>query len=800
MSDLRHALRSLAKSPGYTAVALLTLALGIGATTAIFSVVNAVVLRPLALPNPAQLMAVRCVIPSVASRYPTLPVNARFYTEWRTCPAFSALALFDRWTVTLTGSGEPQRLSAAVATANLLPTLGVAPALGRDFSADDDQPGKPALAIISDRLWRARFSANPAVIGRAITIDSHPMTVIGVLPAGFRLPDRHWSEPDIYFTRAFGVDELSAIIGRFNYDVIGRLAPGVSPTEAESQLNVVAARLSRLAGRHTEVRASLTPLREIIVGPVRRGVWILFGAISAVLLLACLNLSVLGLARAERRSHDAAIRAALGASRWRLFAQSLGESLVLSLIGGSLGCLLASWGLDLLVQLAPPNLPRIDDARLDPTVLAFALGSTLLATVLAGLVPAWQSARSDAASVCLSRNSPTSTGSPAARRLRATFIAAEIGIGTMLLAAAALLVGSFVRVTQADLGFRAPHVLTTDLVIPAAKYQKPDDRRAYYGRIIAAVSAVPGVATASVTNALPLTGETWIDALWTPGDTRAMFKHPQANVRFVTPDYFATLGVPLLAGRAFRVTDGPQVAIISAQLAATLWPGQNPVGRKAVRGDGSDELEIIGVVGDVRADVDRRPVSFVYRPHWAYSFSQATLAIRLDENAPPQIASALRQAIRRIDADVPLQSFRTMADVFASAVSARRFQLRLIVAFALSALTLASLGLYGVVAHGVGQRTRELGIRLAFGAQPAALRTMVVRQGLRPVLLGLLAGIAGSLLGGQLLASFLYETSPREPFAFAAVAAVLVPVAFIACWLPARRATKVDPIIALRVE
>jgi len=797
---MKYALRQLAKSPGFTAVALLTLALGIGATTAIFSVVDAVVLRPLALPNPAQLVAVHCVIPSVARRYPTLPVNARFYTEWRACTAFSSLALFDRWTVTLTGSGEAARLSAAVATANLLPTLGVTPALGRGFSADDDQPGKPALAIISDRLWRERFSADPAAIGRAITIDSRPMTVIGVMPAGFHLPDQHWSEPDLYFTRAFGADELADIVGRFNYDVIGRLAPGISPVQAEAQLNAVAARLSQLAAQHTEVRVALTPLHDEIVGPIRRGVWILFGAIGAVLLLACLNLSVLGLARAENRSHDAAIRAALGASRTRLFARALGESLVLCAIGGMLGCLCATWGLDLLVHLAPPNLPRLEDARIDPTVLAFALASTLLATVLAGLVPAWHSSRSDAASVYLSRNSRTSTGSPAARRLRAMFIAAEIAIGTILLTTAALLIGSFLRLTHADAGFNAPRVFTTDLVIPAAKYRTLDDRRVYFGRVISAVSAVPGVAAAAVTNALPLTGETWVDALWQPGDTRAMFEHPQANVRFVTPDYFAALGIPLLAGRAFRETDGPQVAIISAQLAATLWPGQNPIGQKAVRGDGSEEIEIIGVAGEVRANVDHRPVPFVYRPHWAFSFSQATLAIRLDEAAPTSIASVLRQAIRRTDADVPLPTFRTMDDVFASAVSSRRFQLRLIVAFALSALTLASLGLYGVVSHSVAQRTRELGIRLAFGAQPATLRVMVVGQILRPVLLGLLAGIAGSIIGGQLLASFLYETSPREPFAFAAVAAVLVPVAFLACWLPARRATKVDPIIALRAE
>ncbi len=797
---MRHALRSLAKSPGYTAVAILTLALGIGATTAIFSVVDAVILRPLPLPHPEQLVAVRCVIPAVARQYPTLPVNARFYTEWRTLPAFASLALLDRWTVTLTGAGEPARLSAIAGSANLLPTLGVAPALGRGFTADADQPGPSTVALISDRLWREHFASDPAILGRAITIDSRPLTVIGVMPAGFRLPDQRFSEPDLYLPHPFEARELAEIVGRFNYEVIGRLAPGVTLAQAETQLNAVAARLSQLAANNTEVRSSLTPLHDDVVGPVRRGVWILFSAIGAVLLLACLNLSILGLARAEQRGHDSAIRAALGASRAQLFAHALAESLALSVVGGALGCLVASWGLTLLVHLAPANLPRLETAQLDLGVLAFAVGSTLLATVLAGLVPAWHSARCDAASVYLARNSRTSTGSPATRRLRATFIAVEVGVGTVLLAAAALLLGSFGRLLRADVGFQAPRVVTTDLVIPAAKYHAPADRRGYYDRVIAEISAVPGVATAAVTNALPLTGETWIDSLWAPGDTRHAFEHPQANVRFVTPDYFATLGIPLLAGRTFRPTDGPETGLISAQLAAKLWPGQDPVGRKALRGDGTDPIDIIGVVGDVRATVDHAPVSFVYRPHWAWGFSQATLAVRLDATAPPAVAAALRQAIRRIDADVPLQNFKTMDDIFVSAVSSRRFQLRLIVAFALSALTLAGVGLYGVVSHGVTQRTRELGLRLTFGAPPAALRAMVVRQGLRPVLIGLLAGVAASLLSGQLLASFLYETNPRDPLALLAVAAVLLPVAFLACWLPARRATKVDPMTALRAE
>jgi putative ABC transport system permease protein len=798
---LRQTLRRLAKSPGYTAIALLTFAFGIGATTAIFSILNAVVVRPLPLPDSARLVSVRCTIPAFASQYPTLPVNARFYTEWRACPAFSSLALMDHWTVTLTGVGEPARLAATVGSPNLLSTLGVDPVLGRGFTGDDARPGQPPVAIISDRLWRERFSADPAVLGRPVAIDARPMTVIGVMPAGFHLPDKSWSEPDIYLIRTFGVDELADVAGRFNYNVVGRLAPGVSLQQAESQLDVVAARLSNASPQHIEVRAALMPLHDAIVGPVRRSVWILFGAVTAVLLLACLNLGVLGLARAERRSHDAAIRAALGASRRRIFFDALVEPAVLAVSGGVLGCVGANWSLALLVRLAPPNLPRLETVRLDPAALGFALGATVIATVLAGVVPAWRRTRSDAASVCLSSNGRTSTGGPAAARLRSAFIAAEIGIGTMLLAAAALLIGSFVRLIHAEVGFRAPHVLTTHLVIPAAKYPNAADRRAYFDRVVSAVSAVPGITAAALTNALPLTGQTWVSALWTPGDTSAAVERPQANVRFVTPGYFATLGIPLLSGRSFRANDGMQVAVISAQLAARLWPGQEPIGQRAYCNDRSDEVTIIGVVGDVRADVDHRAVPFIYRPHWAYGgFSQATLAVRVEGGAVLPTASGVRVAIRETDADVPLETFRTMDDVFASAVSPERFQLRLIVAFAVSALVLACLGIYGVVAHTVGQRTRELGIRLAFGATPAALLTMVVRQGMQPVVLGLLVGVAGSLLSGRLIASLLYETSAHDPLALGAVIGVLVLVALIACWLPARRATKLDPLLALRAE
>jgi predicted permease len=802
LSNFRFAFRSLRKTPGFTAATILTLALGIGATTAIFSIVNAVVLRPLAFAHPDDLFLLRCVIPAIAREYPTVPVNARFYTEWKTCPAFAELALIDRGRATLTGSGEPLRLSSVLSSTNLFATLGVAPALGRAFAADESAPEKPAVALISDRLWRSRFSADPAVVGRAITLNLKPVTVIGVLPARFRLPGLgSVSEPDIYLTRTFGTDELNEAVGMFNYEVVGRLAPGATHAVAEAQMNVVAARLSQLSRENTEVRGTAIPLQTAVVGDARRGLWILLSAITAVLMLACLNLGILGLTRAERRSHDSAIRAALGASRTRLLAQSLAESLLLSLAGGAFGCLLAWWFLDALVGLAPADLPRLHEVRLDAIVLLFALAATLLTTLLAGIVPAWHTARRDASGALLASNSGRVTSGRSARRLRATFIAVEITVSTVLLAIAALLVGSFVRVLRADVGFRAPTTLTTTLNIPWAKYREPSDIVGYYQRVIAALAATPGVASAAVTNLLPLNGQTWIDAVHLEGDTRPAMQQPQTNVRFVSPGYFKTLGIPLPAGRSFRDDDNNNAVIISAHLAATLWPGLDAVGRKVFRSEGKDleEFVVIGVAGDARTDVDQHPVSVLYRVLKAWPMAELSLAVRLD-GSPATALPAIRRAIQSVDADVPLQPFRTMNDIFSSAVAQRRFQMRLVAVFALSALTLAALGIYGVVSHSVSQRIRELGIRVAFGAPPDALSRLVLRQNLKPIALGLLAGLVAALLGGQLLASFLYETNPRDPLSLMLVALLLLAVAVLACWLPARRATRVDPMIALRAD
>lgn len=807
LSDLRYAFRSLRKSPGYTVVALLTLALGIGASAVVFSVVNAVVLRPLAFPASERLVAARIVVPAYAKLYPTLPVNARFFREWRALPAFSELALIDRSRSTITGAGDPVRVSALRCSANLFSVLRVSPALGRSFAANEDAKGKAPVAIVSDRFWRNRLAADPAVLDRTITLDQQPFTVIGVLPADFRLPEAHdfltgktsAGEPEVFISKQFDADELNVIAGRFNYDVIGRLAPGVTPAAALAQMNVVAARLAGLAKQPgLELRGYLAPLQEAVVGPARRGLFLLLGAIGAVLLIACLNLSMLALARAERQSRDRAVRSALGASRGRLVREALAESVLLSIGGGVLGCLCASWGLDLLLRFAPGDLPRLDEVSLDSTVLLFALGTTIVTAFIAGLTPAWRAARTATASLHGSANR-TVTGSVGARRLRHLLIAIETGVSTLLLAVAALLAASFIRLLHTDAGFHAPHTYVVDLAIPYEKYRSDADRIAYHQRLLTEVAATAGVNAAAISTALPLQGETWIDTVWTLDDTRPQSQRPNANIRFISADFFNTLGIPFLGGRTFRDTDrNAKVAVISARLAATLWPGLNPIGRK-FSGGNDEVLEVIGLVGDVRANADQRPAPVVYKPYWASAPADVSLVVKTSTSVVV-LASALRQTIHRIDADVPVGPLRTMSDLLESSVAVRHFQLRLVLVFALSALTLAGLGVYGVVSHSVAQRTRELGIRLAFGASSTALRGLVLRQGFAPIAWGLLGGILAALAGGRLVASLLFETNARDPLTLAAVALILAFVALIACWLPARRATRVDPMIALRAE
>lgn len=801
-SELRFALRQLAKSPGFAATVVLTLALGLGGTTAIYSVVDGVLLRPLVFRAPDQLVYLG---ESTRGAFQGVwPVSARHFTVWRQQSAsFAGLSVVDPGTASLTGRGEPERLEVLKVSANLFTTLGVQPALGRGFLPGEDGAGKNHVVVLSDRLWRRRFQADPAIVGASIMLDDEAYTVVGVLPAWFRFPGAHAllsyypgvAEPELFRPKVFTADELGILMGNFNYGVIGRLKPGVTPQAAQTELTGICAQLVRQSGQKVELHAVVTPLQEAVVGKTRLGLLVLMGAIGAVLLILCVNLANLLLVRAEGRAADAAIRLALGASRAQLLRQSLTETMLLALTGGALGIAVAAGALRLFLRAAPADIPRLDEVRLDGGVVLFALALTALTGLAFGLIPAWRVAGGDPQSVLKSRGRTLAGGG---RRFRTALIVTESGLSAALLILAGLLLSSFSRLLRVEKGFSAPTVLAADVSIPWTKYRDDAPRNAFFERVIATLDASPGVVGSAITSALPLRGEVWVDSIWLAGDSRPEFERPTTNVRFVSPGYFRTLGIPLLAGRTFQASDhGRKVAVISQQLAQTLWPGQDPLGRRCEGGFGS--YEVIGVVGDVRAEANRPPAPIFYHPYWDWAPLQATVVARAAGD-PESIAALVRYAVQSIDPDVPVPRLRTMQEVLDDSLAQRHFQMVLASAFAATALLLAALGIYGVVACSVARRTNELGIRAALGARPADLSWLVIRQGVTPVLAGLLAGIALALGLSRVVASLLFETRPGDPATLAAVALLLAGTAVAACLLPARRATQVNPVVALRGE
>jgi predicted permease len=805
-TDLRHAARTLVREPGFAAVAILTVALGVGANTAIFSIVNGVLLRPLPYAEPDRLVALREVVPAIAKTYPTLPVSAAHFVEWRRrTRSFERLSAMEPGSMTLTGSGEPEQLDAMRVSADMFQTLGVHPLLGRSFLEGEDQEGRNGVAVLSHALWRRRFHSDPAIVGRTVHLNSQAVTVVGVLPAWFEFPSLRVMEvgksnaakPEVYVPLVFTKDALAELMGRFNYNVVARLKHGVSTEQAMAELNVVAGQLEKIAGEKVGLRAMAAPLLDSMAGKSRLGLLVLLGAVGAVLLIVCVNLANLMLARTERQWRESAIRTALGASRGVLVRQGLTHALLIALLGGALGVAVAAGGLGALVRSAPADIPRLEEVQLDMRVLFFALGITTLAGLLFGLAPAWRAARTDPQSA-LKGGGRTATAGAGGLRLRSALVTAEVGLSAVLLVTAALLMTSFLRVMDADKGFRAPTVLAAEIQIPSATYSTDEQCNDFYRRLLPRLAAEPGVLSAAVGTALPLEGEIWIDSVSVPGDTRSDWEQPTANVRFVSPDYLRTMGIPLLSGRTFSDNDHQKkVAIVSERLARTLWNGQNPIGRQVM--DGGAAREVIGVAGDVRAEAHKPAVAMVYRPYWDWAPAKVRLVARAAGD-PRSILGAMRAAVRAVDPNVPLAQVQTMREILDQSVAERRFQMLLAAAFAATALLLAALGIYGVVSYSVARRTNEMGIRIALGAQASDVYGIVLRQSMTPVVLGLIAGLAGALAIGRFLTSLLYEVKPGNPETIGGVALLLTAIGLAACFLPARRAVRADPVAALRQE
>lgn len=800
LPDLRFVLRRLLTTPGFTLVAIGTLALGIGAGTAMFSILNAVLLRPLTLPQPEQLVFARELVPSISPA--PLPVNAWHYQAWRErSHSFAGLGIASPRLAALNGADGAIPVALTYATAGFLPTLGLQPGLGRGFTESEEKDAAAHVVVISDRLWRARFHADPAALGQTLSLDGVPHTVVGILPPSpaldaLNLAPAGYAGPDVFKPLVFAAEELADKWGRHNYAVFARLRPGVTLAAAQRELDGIGAALAREDGSTIELRSLLTPLQENLVRQSRTGLWLLLAAVFAVLLIGCVNLTGLLLARAEQRRSEIALRVALGATRARIFRLALLEPLTIAAAGGALGLLIANSTIAALPRFAPANLPRLAEVALDPDIVGFALVLAGLCGLFTGLVPAWQLAASTpGADIGQAR---AVAGGRRTNRRHRSFVAVQIALSFVLLAGAAVLMQSFSRLLHTDAGYRSSQVLAAQVLLPAEKYKDDAQASQFYARLLARLESTADIESAGVTNQLPLQGETWVDKIWVLGDGRAPGERPSVNIRFVSPDYFSALGLPLLGGRTFEPRDrGAEAVIISRSLARTLFGDQDPVGRRLTR-DGETEATVIGVTGDVRADADRQPAPTLYRPYTDWPPYRGRLVVRGRQQTP--LAATLRAALQATDPDVPLAWVRPLDTLAANAVAPQRFQTRLTAGFALAATLLTAIGLYGIVAYAVACRRKEFGVRLALGAEPASLPTTVVRHYLPAIALGLAGGALAFLGAGRVLESLLFASDPRDPLLLVGVAALLVVICMFAAWLPARRAARVDPMIALRAE
>lgn len=813
IQDVKYAFRVLAKAPGFAAIAVLTLALGIGANTAIFSIVNGALLKPLSYSQPDQLYLVREIVPQFAKFYPTINANLPDFRIWqKQVRAFSDVALAEATSADMTGMGEPQAIHGMRVSANVFSLLGVRPALGRSFLPEEDDAGRGRVVILSDAFWREHFRSDPSAVGKSITLDGIPHQIVGVLSPSFRFPavPPSMGGADDYGKLAFfepldGPKSYETeLVGEFDFIAIARLKPDITESQALAELNVVQAQISKQASDPMPMKAVLLPLEETVIGPARSGLIFLLAAVGAVLLIVCANLASLLLARVPGRMREAAIRTALGATRGRIISQMLTESTILSVVGGALGIWLGNLALEWFVSVAPASIPRLNEVTIDARVMGFAIAVTLATAILFGALPAWRIGRTQPIDA-LKSGATATTESRRTRRLRESLVGFEIGVTTMLLILAGLLVASLGRVLGVHSGFDQQNALLASVDLPQQGYDKPADRLRFYNEVLGGARALPGARSVGWVSIPPLGGQGSVTGITLPGANTPGSETPIANYRSVSSDYFAAMGIPLIHGRTFEPADrGRKVVVVSQNVAERFWPSQNPIGKICLtEWAGAVPAEVIGVVGDIRTvQLDQAPLMMVYVPEWFNIVSvpsSATIVLRTASN-PVASAASLRELIHKSDAQVPITTLAPMTQIVSASVDARRFPMFLTIAFAVSSLLLASLGIIGVVGYSVEQRRHELGIRLALGAELKGLVSMVIRQGMRPVLVGLIAGVVGAVFVGRMIGSLLFGVVAHDPATLAAVTGIVGIVALVACYLPARRAAKVDPMVALRYE
>jgi predicted permease len=813
LQDFRYALRQLRKAPGFALTAIATLALGIGATTAIFTLVYDVLLRPLPYQNADRLVVIEEQVAEFRDIYPTLPMNANHFINWQqNSHSIHSMAVMKEGSVPLGMEGHPSQVEVVSATPGIFSVLSVAPQLGRAFVAQEAQPGHDRVVVLMNSLWRTQFQSDPAILGKTVTLNGFPYTVIGVMPSSFHLPvvqaiagpntDR--SKPiEALVPLAFSKEELEEVMGDFNYFGLARLKPGVSVAQANAEINSL--QHSIQAGLSAQERATLsavlTPFQKALVGNNRTPLLILLAAVAGLLLVGCVNITNLLLSRAVSRRQQIAVAAALGASRGEILQMAMRETSLLAALGGTLGILLAATLVPLMQHFLPSALDFRGPLHLDWAGAACALLLAVAATILAGAIPAWTISRTQPQDV-LHSESRLASESRGSKRLRRVLVAVEVAVSVSLVLMTGLLATSLIRLMHIDRGFETDRILTADVNLPTKSYSSVQSRTAFHKQVLERLRSLPGMEHVGLVSQVPLAGDQWIDMIRVDGDARPDMQLPTQHFRFVSPGYFEAIHLPLVAGRYLNDSDmDKRYALVSELTARTLWPGTNPIGREFIRAGSKDEhFTVVGVVANARTIALARPdPMMVYMPYWFRCDKSASLLLRTRQD-PGTMADALRKTIWSVDPEVSVPVVRSLGGVLADSVANRRFEMDLLMLFAVSALLLAGLGVYGVVTYSVVQRQHEIGLRLALGAQKTNIYDLVLRDGMLPVFLGALAGIGIAFGFARVVGSLLFEVSPYNPLIVAAAVCILAAVGVSACLLPARRAATVDPMQALRAE
>lgn len=816
--DIRFGIRSLLKRPGFAAIIVVTLALGVGANTTIFSVVNAVLLRPLPYHQADQLVQVNDSLASAG--FPQAGLTQMEFVRLRNeSKSFAHVGAYQSGTLTLTGAGEPERVRVTAVSDNFFTLLGMSPQIGRAFISGEDEQSRANVAMLGHDFWQSHFAGNPNVLNRAVTLGGNSVNIIGVLPAGFESPADLQNGVRAQLVIPLGLNLANLNLGSHGVNTIARLREGIGSSQAASETNLIVGRVVQENPTYYPADGSfhsyLTPLHESIVGNVRLALLVLLGAVGLVLLIACANVANLLLARGETRQKEISIRVALGASRWRIVRQLLAESFILALIGGSAGLILASSSLDLLVALNPGNIPRLEQIGLEPRVLAFTLALSLLTAFIFGLVPAIHSAKSDLHSTLKATGR---TASSTRGRLGQFLVVSEVALAMLLLVGAGLLIKSLRRLERVDTGLRTDHVLTMRLSLPASAYQNSQQIVAFYDRVLDQMRSLPGVEAAAVADNLPLSGndsDTMMEIEGQPFDEKGLAM--STDFRVVTPDYFRVIGARLSRGRTFSDADqegAPLVGLVNETIARNHWPNQDPIGKRIRLLDAppaqatTSFMTIVGVVANAKnrglAADTRQEIYVPLRQHGASIAGlglrrSTTLTVRTSVE-PLSVASSVKEKVWLVDRNVPIASVQTMDQIVQVGVVQPRFYTILLGIFASVALVLGAVGIYGVISFSVGQRTKEIGIRMALGARGLDILRLVLRSGLGLTFIGIVLGLAGAAALTRVLTTLLFEVSATDPLTYTAVACVLGTVALLASYIPARRAAKVDPLVALRYE